>query len=521
MISTAGQDFDIILVSGDPYVDHPLSAVGLIARALDARGHKVGVIGRPDWRGDRDFLRLGRPRLYFGITSGSMDSLLVNYSPLKRERRKDPRVGHSSGIPDRAILVYANKIRRLFPGSVMVIGGIESSLRRFAHYDYWDDKVRRSLLLDSRADILVYGPGEKQAVDIAGRLDRGEDLAGVPGTCVVRRELPADFEVLPSHEEVVASPDKFCEAQRRFSNRRRLAQPHAGRFVLQFPAPEYSTADLDWVYSLPYSRRIPEDFPDFAMAQFSVVTHRGCLGNCSFCSLSLHQGDRIVSRSEGSILEEIRRLTRHPDFHGFIDDLGGPTANMYGMDCGGCTDRDCLKCRRLDLSHRRLTELLRRARTIPGVNRVYVRSGIRYDLAMASPAYLEELCRHHISGRLKIAPEHVSERVLELMNKGRQPLDEFRLLFKKLSGNRLQGLKCYFIVGHPGTSEAEARELAAYVEDLKEDGGNPVEGVQVFTPTPMTRSTCMYHTGMDPVTGRRVYVPRTYAEKKDQKRILA
>ena len=285
-------------MSGDPYVDHPLSAVGVIARALDAHGHKVGVIGRPDWRGDRDFLRLGRPRLFFGITSGSMDSLLVNYSPLKRERRKDPRIAHSSGIPDRAVLVYANKIRRLFPGSVMVIGGIESSLRRFAHYDYWDNKVRRSLLLDSRADILVYGPGEKQAVDIAGRLDRGEDLAGVPGTCVVRRELPAGFEVLPSYEEVGASPDKFCEAQRRFSNRRRLAQPHAGRFVLQFPAPDYSTADLDWVYGLPYSRQIPEDFPDFAMAQFSVVTHRGCVGNCSFCSLSLHQGDRIVSRSE-------------------------------------------------------------------------------------------------------------------------------------------------------------------------------------------------------------------------------
>lgn len=521
MIATSGSDFDIILVSGDPYVDHPLSAAGVIARALDAHGFKVGVVGRPDWRGDRDFLRLGRPRLFFGITSGSMDSLLVNYSPLKRERRKDPRVRRSSGLPDRAVLVYANAVRRLFPGAVTVLGGIEASLRRFAHYDYWDDKVRRSLLLDSRADVLVYGPGEKQAVDIAARLARGEDLAGVPGTCVVRPDLPAGFEVLPSYEDVAADRGKFCEAQRRFSNRRPLAQPHAGRFVLQYPAPVYSTADLDWIYGLPYTREIPDDFADFAMAQFSVVTHRGCVGNCSFCSLTLHQGDRIVSRSEASILEEIRRLTRHPDFQGYIDDLGGPTANMYGMDCHACTDRECLKCRRLDLGHGRLTELLKRARAIPGVKKVYVRSGIRYDLALSSPAYLEELCRHHISGRLKIAPEHVSRRVLELMNKGTQPLDEFRRLFQKLSRDRPQGLKCYFMVGHPGTTPAEARELAAYAERLKADGLNPVEGVQVFTPTPMTRSTCMYHTGTDPVTGRTVYVPRTYNEKKDQKRMLA
>jgi uncharacterized radical SAM protein YgiQ len=520
VIATSGRDFDIILVSGEPYVDHPLSAVGVIARVLDARGYKVGVIGRPDWRGDKDFRRLGRPRLFFGITSGSMDSLLVNYSPLKRERRKDPHAPRSSGMPDRAVLVYANKVRHLFPGSVIVIGGIEASLRRFAHYDYWEDKVRRSLLLDSRADILVYGPGEKQAIEIAARLARGEDLAGVPGTCVVRREIPAGFEVIPSFEEVGGDPGKFCEAQRRLSIRRHLAQPHAGRFVLQFPAPVTTSEDLDWVYGLMYSREIPEDFPEFAMAQFSVVTHRGCVGDCSFCSLGLHQGDRIVSRSEASLLGEIRRLTRRPDFKGYVDDLGGPTANMYGMDCAACEDRACLKCRRLDLSHRRLTALLKKARAVPGVKRVFVRSGIRYDLAMSSPEYLEELCRYHVSGQLKIAPEHVSGKVLDLMNKGRQPLDEFRRLFRKLSKERPQGLKCYFMVGHPGTSAAEARELAAYVTRLKRDGANPVEGVQVFTPTPMTRSTCMYHTGMDPVTGEAVYVPRSYREKKDQKKML-
>jgi uncharacterized radical SAM protein YgiQ len=520
MIATSGQDFDIILISGEPYVDHPLSAVGVIARALDFEGYRVGVVGRPDWRGDRDFLRLGRPRLFFGITSGSMDSLLVNYSPLKRERRKDPHGPRSSSLPDRAVLVYANRVRRLFQGSPVVIGGIEASLRRFAHYDYWDDKVRRGLLLDSRADILVYGPGEKAALEIAARLARGENLAGVPGTCVVRQELPAGFEVIPSYEEVAADPGKFCEAQRRLSNRRHLAQAHAGRFVLQFPAPAATSADLDWVYGLPYSREIPRDFPEFAMARFSVVTHRGCLGNCSFCSLAHHQGDRVVSRSEESILGEIRRLTRHPHFKGYVDDLGGPTANMYGMDCDACADRECLKCRRLDLSHRRLTGLLRAARAVPGVKKVFVRSGIRYDLAMSSPEYLGELCRYHVSGRLKIAPEHVSAKVLALMNKGRSSLDEFRRLFGKLSEGSSQGLLCYFMVGHPGTSEAEARELAAYVRRLKREGANPVEGVQLFTPTPMTRSSCMYHTGMDPETGEPVYVPRSFREKKDQKRML-
>jgi uncharacterized radical SAM protein YgiQ len=520
MIATSGRDFDVILVSAEPYVDHPLSAVGVIARALDSQGYRIGVVGRPNWRGDLDFLRLGRPRLFFGITSGSMDSLLVNYSPLKRERRKDPHAPRSSGMPDRAVLVYANKVRHLFPGAAIVIGGIEASLRRFAHYDYWDDKVRRGLLLDARADILVYGPGEKPALEIAARLARGEDLAGVPGTCVVRKELPAGFEVMPPFEDVAADPGKFCEAQRRLSNRRHLAQAHAGRFVLQFPAPVATSEDLDWVYGLPYSREIPDDFPEFAMARFSVVTHRGCLGNCSFCSLALHQGDRIVSRSEESILGEIRCLTRHPDFKGYIDDLGGPTANMYGMDCDACVDRECLKCRRLDLSHRRLTRLLREARAVPGVKKVFVRSGIRYDLAMSSPDYLAELCRYHVSGRLKIAPEHVSAKVLALMNKGRSSLDEFRRLYKRLSGDRSQGLVCYFMIGHPGTSEAEARELATYVRRLKRDGVNPVEGVQVFTPTPMTRSTCMYHTGLDPATGGAVFVPRSFREKKDQKRML-
>ncbi len=521
MIARKGSGFDIILISGEPYVDHPMSPAGVIARVLDAEGHKVGIIDRPDWKTDRDFLKLGAPRLFFGVTSGSIDSMLVNYTPLKRRREKDEHAPYASAMPDRAVIVYCNVLRRLFPGSPLVIGGIEASLRRFAHYDYWDDAVRRSVLLDSRADILVYGPGELQAVEIAGRIDRGEDLAGIPGTCVVRPELPPGFAETPSFEAVRADPERFNEAQNAFSIRTDLAQPHAERFVLQYAAPEYEPADLDRIYGLPYARVVPAEFPEFAMARFSVVTHRGCFGRCSFCALSLHQGDRIVSRSEASILDEIRRLTRHPEFKGYIDDLGGPTANMYGMDCrSACRGRECLSCPRLDRSHRRLIALMKKARAVPGVKKVFVRSGIRYDLALESEEYVRELSGHHVSGLLKIAPEHVAPRVLRLMNKDGRSFEEFRRLFLKVNPGRKQHLKYYFMVAHPGTTDADARALAAAVRRLEREGEKPVEGVQIFTPTPMTRSTAMYHTGRDPVTGEQVAVPRSYAEKKEQKRLL-
>ena len=558
MIATKGTGFDVVLVSGEPYADHPLSPVGMIARVLDAEGYAVGVIECPDWKGTEDFLKLGRPRLFFGVTSGSIDSMLVNYTPLKRERAVDPNAPFQSRMPDRAVIVYANRIRELHKGARIVLGGIEASLRRFAHYDYWGDDVRRSILLDTRADILVYGPGELQVVEIAKRLDRGEGLDGIRGTCVMRAEAPEGALVIPSFEEVKADKDKFCEAQKRLSNRRAIAQKHANRFVVQFPAPDYRPADLDRVYGLPFTRRIPEGFPELGMARFSVQTHRGCVGRCSFCALSLHQGDRIVSRSEESIFEEIRRMTKHPEWRGFVDDLGGPTANMYGMDraaaevrCEGDAeaeidqkDRKPERAKRgiVEAAHRRLVGLMRAARKIPGVKKVFVRSGIRYDLAIESPEYIWELARHHVSGLLKIAPEHVSDNVLRLMNKsgGRRRLEEFRKMFAEVTAEkgpagsgkrggaqrrgrlagRPQHLKYYFMVAHPGTTEKEARELAAFLRELEESGEKPVEGVQIFTPTPMTRSTCMYHTGKDPQTGESVYVPRPYAEKKAQKRML-
>jgi uncharacterized radical SAM protein YgiQ len=522
MIGRTGSGYDVILVSGEAYADHPLSAAGVIARVLDAKGWKVGIIDRPDWKGERDFLKLGAPRLFFGVTSGSIDSMLVNYTPLKRRREKDEHAPYASAMPDRAVIVYCNMIRRLFPGAKIVLGGIEASLRRFAHYDYWGDKVRRSILFDSRADVLAYGPGEIQVLEIAGRLSRGEDLDGIAGTCVIGKDAPAGFRVIPSLEEVSADPGKFNDAQNAFSNRKNLAQPHAGRWMLQYAMPEYTTDDLDWIYGLPYTREIPGDFPELEMARFSVVTHRGCFGRCAFCSLSLHQGDRIVSRSETSILAEIRRLAKLRGFKGIIDDLGGPTANMYGMDCrSSCRGRECLHCQRLDKSHERLIALMRKARAVPGVKKVFVRSGIRYDLAVESEEYVRELAGHHVSGLLKIAPEHVSPRVLGLMNKDGNRLEEFRRLFRESCGERKQHLKYYFMVGHPGTGDEESRVLARAVRRLEKDGEKPIEGVQVFTPTPMTRSTAMYHTGKDPLTGKAVFVPRSYAEKKKQKRMLA
>lgn len=520
MIALKGRGFDVILISGDPYADHPLSPVGIIARVLDAEGYKVGIIERPDWTSDSDFMKLRRPNLFFGVTSGSMDSCLANYTPLLRRREKDAQARYHSGKPDRAVIVYCNRLRHLFPGVPIVIGGIEASLRRFAHYDYWENRVRRSILLDSRADLLVYGPGELQAIEIARCLSEGRSLEGLAGTAIISRDLPTGFEEIPSCEEVSTDPEKFLEAQRALANYKSLAQKHSSRYVLQYPAPEYSPEILDWIYGLPFTRHIPDGYPELEMGKFSIVTHRGCIGRCSFCSLSLHQGDRIFSRSEESILEEIRRLTHHPDFKGYIDDLGGPTANMYGMDCHRCQRGFCLTCKKLDRSHRRLINLLRRARSIPGVKKIFVRSGIRYDLALSSPEYVKELVIHHVSGLLKIAPEHVSLPVLRLMNKTGVPVEKFRQLFLKLTAGRKQHLKYYFMVAHPGTTMKEARELAAYIKKLSAAGEKPVEGVQIFTPTPMTRSTCMYYTGKDPETGQPVYVPRTFEEKKAQKRLL-
>jgi len=509
-----GSKFDIILISGEYYVDHPLSAAGVLKRVLEGKGFSVGIIEKPDWKSDKDFLKFGKPKLFFGVTSGSIDSMLVNYTPLKKPRAEDKYNPYNSGIPDRALIVYCNKLKKLFKDSILVIGGIEASMRRFVHYDYWQNDLRKSILMDTRADILVYGYGEFQIVEIAERLKKGKSIESIDGTCIVSNTVPQGFALLPSFDE---AKDKktFCKMQLMFSTQKNLAQKIDTRYVLQYKMHSYATKELDYIYGLDYSRDIPEKFPEFRMAQFSVVTHRGCIGGCNFCSLALHQGSKIVSRSEKSILDELKKITKHKDFKGFIDDLGGASANMYGMDCVKCDNFKCLGCKNLDTSHSRLISLMREARKIKGIKKIFVRSGIRYDLAVQSEDYVKELSHNHISGCLKIAPEHFSEEVLKLMNKNTGKFEDFKKMFDKYNKPLNQELKYYLMTGHPGSSMDEVKELASKIKQMKN-----AESVQLFTPTPMTVSTCMYYTGLNPFTMEKVYVPYTYAEKKKQKNIL-
>ena len=517
MISRTGKAFDIIIITGEYYDDHPLSPAGVIARVLDAEGYNVGIIEKP--LASRDFLKLGKPSLCFCVTSGSIDSMLNNYTPFKKPRLAD-RHSKTLGMPDRAVIVYSNGIRQNFKNAFIVIGGVEASLRRFAHYDYWDNRVRRSLLLDSRSDVLVYGNGEKQIVEIASRLKAGEGIKGIRGTCVLSKELPAGFKLLPSCKEVSADTVKFCRMQALFSNYENLAQEYDNNYVLQYRYPAYTPADLDRIYSLGYKRKLhPASL--LGMAKFSVVTHRGCIGNCNFCSLALHQGNRIISRTEESILKEIAGITKHPEFKGYIDDLGGPSANMYGMDCltgpeNGCDGR-CRQCGTVDLSHSRAARLLEKARNIKGVKKIFVRSGIRYDLAMKAEGYLKELFEHHISGCLKIAPEHLSGGVLALMNKPGGGFYDFVDFFNLQNKSRKQYLKYYFMIGHPGDGPESVKFLA---RELSAKKITNLEQFQFFTPTPMTVSACMYWTEMNPFTMEKIKVAKDYRTKKEMKRIL-
>ncbi len=517
MITKTEKNLDVILISGEYYDDHPLSPVGIIAKVLDAKGYRVGIIEKPETT--EQFTRLGAPHLCFGVTSGSIDSMVHNYTPLKRKRIEDEH-SDATKLPDRAVIYYCNKLKQTFKSSVIVIGGIEASLRRFAHYDYWDNTIRRSILLDSRANIIVYGNGEKQILEIAERLKQGKNLDQIQGTCVLRKELDDTIEVLPSFKEVSEDKKKFCEMQLNFSNEKNLAQEYINSYVVQYHYPHYTSKDLDWIYSLNYSRKLhPKSL--LKMGRFSVVIHRGCIGACNFCSLSLHQGSRIISRSESNILEEIRRLTTYPGFKGYIDDFVGPSSNMYAMNCTSPSDnacsKECLRCRQLDKTHTRLISLLRKARQIPGVKKIFIRSGIRYDLALESREYIKEISAHHISGCLKIAPEHFSNNVVKLMGKDNKRFDEFLSYFTAINQRTKQGLRYYFMIGHPGDSLSEV----LYLHDIiKKRHLENIEQFQLFTPTPMTMSTCMYWTGLNPFTGQKINVVYDYHTKKRLKRIM-
>ncbi len=539
--------FDVILVSGDAYVDHPSFSTAIIGRVLWDAGFTVGVIAQPDWKGNDDFLRLGDPRLFFAICPGNCDSLVNNYTAAKKRRSSD--VYSPGGIPrrpDRAGIVYTDRVHALFPGIPIVLGGIEASLRRFAHYDYWSDSVRHSILADAPADLLVYGMGEQQVREIALRLDKGEppvSLTDIRGT--VYRVPPAQYDgtcgfpalEIPPFSEVAA--DKVAYA-RAFATHYREQNPLRGRAVVQRhpktiiiqnpPALPLSTQDLDAIYELPYSREVHPSYtlpvPALEPVRFSLTSHRGCFGGCSFCALTHHQGRIIQSRSIDSLVKEAIRLTRMRGFSGIISDVGGPTANMYGMECarwqteGPCPDRACsVGCPNLLASHRRQMALLRRLKEVPGVRRVFIGSGMRYDLIVADPEDpLPEICAHHVSGHLKVAPEHTSPAVTALMGKpGKEVFERFLASFSKCQEGKekKQYILPYFMSSHPGCTVGDMVDLAVFIRDHD----LYTEQVQDFTPTPMTVSTCMYYTGLNPLTLDPVHVPKGH-EKQVQRALL-
>ncbi|MGE5391424.1 MAG: YgiQ family radical SAM protein [Deltaproteobacteria bacterium] len=543
------RELDIILVSGDAYVDHPAWASAILGRWLEKNGFRVGIIAQPRWDNLEDIRQLGRPRLMFSVSAGNMDSMINHYTADRHKRKDDAySPGGKAGLrPDRATLVYCNLIRQAYSGVPLVIGGVEASLRRLAHYDYWSDKVRRSILLDSRADLLIYGMGEKNLLAVARRIAGGEDIKDVrdlAGTCYLTGEPPEDSRKLPSYEEVMGNPKSFARATRMILEEnnpwqaRALAQRHADRWVVQNPPPPpLSTEELDKYYALPFQRRAHPSYdkqggvPALEPVQFSLASHRGCFGGCAFCALGLHQGKTIQSRSIDSLVAEARTFIRHPDFKGTIPDVGGPSANMYGMKgmdedlCRVCRRTSCLfprPCKNINADHSPSVMLWEALRGVKGLKNIFVASGLRYDLLLKdkSGVYLEELCRKHVGGQLKVAPEHINNEVTRTMHKsGGEVYQRFADRYQAVnrSMGREQYLIPYFMVGHPGCGLKESVELAEYVRDKL---GHHPQQVQNFTPTPMTLSTCMYYTGLDPFSGEEVYVPRSEKERRQQRALL-
>jgi uncharacterized radical SAM protein YgiQ len=540
---------DIILITGDAYVDHPAFGTALIGRVLESRGYRVGIIAQPDWKSVDDFRRLGRPRLFFGITSGNTDSMVANRTPNNSRRKKDDYApGRVAGLrPDRALIVYANRAKEAFRGVTVVLGGIEASTRRLAHYDFWDDRVRHSVLVDAKADLLVFGMGERQIVEIAERLDVDDTVVceGIRGTAFLTSN-PAIGEadiILPSFDEVSGDKNKFIQAHNEIHfeldphTGKRLLQKDGTRYVIiNPPALPLSMSELDAVYALPYARAVHPDYQErggvkaFETVQFSITSHRGCCGQCSFCALFIHQGRIVQSRSKQSILSEVKQIVALPDFRGTITDVGGPTANLYKAQCPVwdkerfCADKKCLLpqiCRNLTLAYDECVDLYQSIKRLSGVKHVFIASGFRHDLLVAkdSQTYLEEICSHNISGRMKVAPEHCSPEVLRLMNKPdfsvyEAFIKQFQAALKK-TGKKLF-LVNYFISAHPGSSAREAKELARY---LRSRGMNP-EQIQDFIALPMTRSACMYYTGKDPESGTSVSVARSYKERRMQRSLI-
>ncbi|NLK98990.1 MAG: YgiQ family radical SAM protein [Epulopiscium sp.] len=541
---------DFVLITGDAYVDHPSFGAAIIGRLLESRGYKVGIIAQPSWKDVSDFQKLGKPRLGFLITSGNIDSMVNHYTVAKKRRNQDAySPGGRAGMrPDRAAIVYANRAREAYKDVPIILGGIEASLRRFAHYDYWDNKVRRSILLDSKADLIVYGMGENAIVEVAEALDNGipiNEITYVRGTVYKTKDKDRayDYIVLPSYAEIVSSKEKYGDSfliqyeNTDAMSAKTLIEPYGDIYVVQNPpAMPLSQVELDHVYDLFYMRTyhpIYESqggFPALQEVKFSIINNRGCFGSCSFCALTFHQGRVIQSRSHESIIHEAEVMTEDPEFKGYIHDVGGPTANFREAACekqknkGACIKKQCLfpnPCKQLKIDHKDYLSLLRKLRNIPKVKKVFIRSGIRYDYLIydKDESFFRELCQHHISGQLKVAPEHISSRVLQKMGKpNRQVYEKFVKRYYEINKDlgKDQFLVPYLMSSHPGSDIKAAIELAEYLRDL----GYMPEQVQDFYPTPGTLSTCMYYTEMDPRTKEKVYVAKSPHEKAIQRALI-
>lgn len=542
---------DFVYVSGDAYVDHPSFGHAIITRLLESRGYRVGIIAQPDWRKPESVQVFGEPRLGFLVSAGNMDSMVNHYSVSKKRRKTDAYTpgGEMGKRPDYACVVYGNLIRQTYKKTPIILGGIEASLRRMAHYDYWSDKLKRSVLLDSGADVISYGMGEHSIVELAEALDAGipvEDITYIAGTVVKTKSLDSiyDAEILPSFEDLKA--DKMNYARSFYTqylntdafNGKRLVEPYSDHlYVVQNPpAAPLTQMEMDDVYSLPYQRTYHPSYeakggvPAIKEIKFSLISNRGCFGGCSFCALTFHQGRIVQVRSHESLIEEAKEITKDKDFKGYIHDVGGPTANFRHpsckkqMDHGVCKTRQCLfpsPCKNLDADHRDYVSLLRKLRDIPKVKKVFIRSGIRFDYLLADKKqeFLRELCEYHVSGQLKVAPEHVAGPVLSLMGKPEHKVyEEFTRQFYKMNEKigKEQYLVPYLMSSHPGSTLKEAVELAEYCRDL----GYMPEQVQDFYPTPSTLSTCMYYTGVDPRTMQKVYVPKSPHEKAMQRALI-
>ncbi len=536
---------DVLLVSGDAYVDHPSFGPALLGRFLVAHGFRTGIVAQPDWRTPDDVARLGRPRLYAGVTAGALDSLLAHYTAFRKKRSDDAYTpgGAAGARPNRACLVYANLVRQAFPGLPVVLGGIEASLRRISHYDFWSDSLRRSILLDAKADLVVYGMGERATVESARRIEAAlaegreprEALKNIPGTVFAGRaaDLPEGAEIieLPSHEAILAEPKKLVEAtlalERQVHRARAYAtQDAVGRLVvLAPPAAPLETSELDALYALPFSRRAHPSYaahiPALTMIKDSVTSHRGCAGGCAFCALALHQGRRLRSRSRASILGEVRRMAGQPGFSGSVSDVGGPSANMWGGACTAdpatCARSSCLTpklCPHFNVDQMANVELLRAVREVPGVRHVRQASGLRFDLAMREPEALKAMIAEFVGGQIKVAPEHLDDAVLTLMRKpGRAAFEAFLEIFAAESrrAGKEQYVVPYLMSAHPGSSDAAMDRLAAW---FKARGWRPRQ-VQCFIPLPGTLSAAMYYAGVD-AKGRPIPVARTDAERLAQ-----